>query len=169
MRVLIYKLLYIKYCPLSFRAHYVSKREIQLLVAIACFIQYGGVDVRYIFALSKTLIFENGEVTRLRVPALGSVVSSAQKLPQLIKPGHTCACPLQSQSKIVCTGVKRCPLKPKNFIYYCWARVLVMVSVRKTLCDVYIIWQESHYVGVLVNPRPGRLYSGMSRFQSLGT
>ena len=27
-----------------------------------------------------------------------------------------------------------------------------MVRVRKTPCDVYIIWQESCYVGVLHNP-----------------
>ena len=44
---------------------------------------------------------------------------------------------LHDEIQLNCVGVTRCPLKPKNFIYYCSVRVLVTVSVSETPCDVY--------------------------------
>ena len=38
-----------------------------------------------------------------------------------------------------CVGVKSCPLKAKNFIWPRLLRVLLILCVRETLCDVYII------------------------------
>ena len=41
-------------------------------------------------------------------------------------------------------------LTPKNFVWYCLVRVLLVLCIRKTLCDVYtILCQEPHYISVL--------------------
>ena len=54
-----------------------------------------------------------------------------------------CSCIMRC--RLLYIGVIRChivsPLKPKSFIYHCVIRVLNVVFVRGTLCDVYTIWQ----------------------------
>ena len=51
---------------------------------------------------------------------------------------------LRNRFRIVCIDVTRCPLKPKNFIYYFSKRVLTVISLRETFFDVYTIQQKSH-------------------------
>ena len=70
-----------------------------------------------------------------------------------------CSCIMRC--RLLYIGLIRChivsPLKPKSFIYHCVIRVLNVVFVRGTLCDVYTIWQESHYVGMSDNPQNSNL------------
>ena len=57
-----------------------------------------------------------------------------------------------------CVGVKRCPLKAKNFIWHSLVRVLPILCVRETLCDVNIICLESPfsvYWTLLLYSEPG--------------
>ena len=44
------------------------------------------------------------------------------------------------------------PNGPKNFISTVWLWFYLYLFVQETFCDVYIICQESHYVGVKDNP-----------------
>ena len=42
-------------------------------------------------------------------------------------------------------------LKPKNWILYCLVKVLLVLRVGETLCEVYMIYHEIQFVGVLEN------------------
>lgn len=57
----------------------------------------------------------------------------------------------------LCVSITKCqsygvPLKLKNFIWYCFVRVLLILRVMKTRFDEYTMRQESCYAGVLDNP-----------------
>ena len=45
-------------------------------------------------------------------------------------------------------GWAYCKLQYKNFVYHYLVGARVRVSIRKTLCDTYTTWKESHYVSV---------------------
>ena len=49
------------------------------------------------------------------------------------------------------------PFKPKHFIKCYLVRVLLILCVSETHCDVYIMCQESHYVGALGSPLEPRI------------
>ena len=42
------------------------------------------------------------------------------------------------------------PIKSKKIVYYCLFRVLLKPGVKETVYDVYIVYQGSHYAGLLV-------------------
>jgi len=52
----------------------------------------------------------------------------------------------------VCDTCIICPLKPKNFIWFCLVGVLHILFVKETLNDMYIICQESYFVSELDHP-----------------
>ena len=64
---------------------------------------------------------------------------------------------------LVSQGVIWCPLKPKRSIEYCLVKVLLILCVSETHCDVYILCQESHYVGAFHSPPEPRLMVEKSR------
>ena len=43
-------------------------------------------------------------------------------------------------------GWAYCKLQYKNFVYHYLVGAGVRVSIRKTICDIYTTWKESHYV-----------------------
>ena len=55
------------------------------------------------------------------------------------------------------------PFKPKHFIKCYLVRVLLILCVSETHCDVYIMCQESHYVGALDSPLEPRIKVDTSR------
>lgn len=56
--------------------------------------------------------------------------------------------------KLPCIGITRCHcvlFKPKYFIWYCLFGILLVLCVRETLSDEYVICRESHFGNVSDN------------------